>query len=352
MSLPTEDRIVRIAGSIAAVLVLYLLKAILISFLVAMGLACVLNPLVDKLTRRLGWPRGITVASIAIGVALVLGLLSYLMVPVFSDQVRILATEAPGYVRAAEQMLSTDPAIDIPAGRHFHQQVLSQVEKYLADLLERSVGMLMGFASRLHYLVVVPILVFYMVKDAPGISRRFYAILPARYREDAAVLLGNCYTTLYSYIYGQIALSAIAGALTTVGLMALGMPNALMLGAASGVVEAIPYLGPIAAGTVAALIALPQGPSLVLKVVALYITIRLLIDLVIGPRVLGQALRLHPLTVLFAILVGGHLLGIVGFFVAPPVAAMATPVVDWVFGRKLGAEEVSTRAGGVEQVVA
>jgi len=188
----SEDRIARIAGSALLVLVLYLLKAILIPFLVAAGLACVLNPPVDRLARWLGWPRGMTVASFAIEVVLI----------------------------------------------------------------------------------------------------------------------------------------AIAGALLTVGLMALGMPHALVLGVASGIVEAVPYLGPLAAGSVAALIALPQGTSLILKVAALYITIRLLIDLVIGPRVLGRVLHLHPLAVLFALLVGGHVLGIAGFFIAPLVAAVAAPAVD------------------------
>jgi hypothetical protein len=124
--------------------------------------------------------------------------------------------------------------------------------------------------------------VFYIVKDAPLISGRFYAMLPARYREAAAVLLS--------------------------------MPHALALGAASGIVEAVPYLGPIAAGTVAALVALPQGAALVTRVVLLFIIIRLFVDLVIGPRLLGHVLRLHPLTVLFAVLVGGHLMGIAGFF--------------------------------------
>ncbi len=348
----TTDRTIRLAVAVAVVVVLYLLRAVLVSFLVAMALTCVLNPMADRLTRRLGWSRGMTVSGLAVGLALVLGLLSYFIVPVFSERVSIMSAEAPRYAQAFERMLSPDPVVDNPLRRSISRQVISRVEKSFVDMLDHSAELLIGFASRLHLLVAVPILVFYMVKDAPTIGRRVQALLPTPYQDVAAILFGSCYRALYGYIYGQLALSAIAGGLTVIGLMVLGMPHAMVLGTASGIVEAVPYLGPIAAGTVAAVIAVPQGTSLVLKVVVLYIAIRMLIDLVIGPRILGQALRLHPLTVLLAVLVGGQLLGVVGFFVAPPLAAMAAPMVGWVLRRNYKDDQAPSVAGDSEQTVA
>ncbi len=331
--------------------VLFHLRAVLVSFLVAMALACVLNPLADRLSHRLGWPRGVTVSAVAVSLALVLGLLSYLTISVFSERVRLLAADTPAYVRALERALAVEPSGESAPREGISRQILLRIEKSLVDMLEQTAALLLGFASRLYHLVVIPILVFYMVRDAPLIGRKLYAILPARYREESAGLWAGCYRALYGYIYGQLALIVIAGALTTFGLAVLGVPHALVLGVASGIVEAVPYLGPITAGTLAALITLPQGVDLVLKVVFLYLLVRLLIDLVIGPRVLGQTLHLHPLTVLFALLVGGHLLGVVGFFAAPPLTAMAMPAVNRVFGRKQDDEHTASAAAQAQQFV-
>ncbi|MBI4277418.1 MAG: AI-2E family transporter [Armatimonadetes bacterium] len=328
-----DDRVLRLAGGIAVLLVLYFLRTVVVDVLVALALACLINPVADRITGRLRWPRGATVSAMALGLAVLLGGISYLAAPVIGDGIRSLAARAPVSALSLERMLAGDVNVESPLGDGVYRKVRARVEKSVVDLLDRSAAALVGFASHLHHIVVIPILVFYLVKDAPLIRERLYALLPARYRGQGVVLACNCYRALSGYVYGQLALSAIAGVLTTAGLLVLGVPHALILGMGSGIVEAVPYLGPMAAGAVAALIALPRGPDLVLKVIALYVLVRMLIDLVIGPRVLGRALHLHPLTVLVTLLVGGQLLGILGFFIAAPVAAMATAVLGQLFGR-------------------
>ncbi len=328
-----EDRVVRLVGSVALMGIVYLLRTVLVSFLVAIALASLLTPLANRLTRRLGWSRGTTVLGMAVGLALLLGMLSYLIIPPLSTQIRILGAEAPRYARALERTLAPDSDTASPLLTSLYRQVSSRIERALAGTLEHSADILIDFGSHLQYFLVIPVLVFYLVRDAALIQRRVHAVLPPAYREVAVILMRSSSRALRGFVSAQLALSAIAGALTTLGLLVLGMPQAVVLGAASGFVEAVPYLGPLAAGTLAAVVALPWGTGLVVKVVALYAAIRLLMDFVIGPRVLGRAMHLHPLTVLFAMLIGGQLLGVVGLFVAPPLAAMAAPAVRWASGR-------------------
>ncbi len=346
-----EDRVVRLAGSVALMGILYLLRTVLISFLVAIALASLLTPLANRLTRRLGWSRGATVLGMAAGLALLLGLLSYLIIPPLSTQIRILGGEAPRYARDLERTLAPDSHAASPLLASLQRQVSSRIEKALADTLDHSADLLIDFGTHLQYFLIIPMLVFYIVRDGSVIQRRVHALLPPAYREVAVILMRSSSRTLRSFVSAQLALSAIAGTLTTLGLLVLGMPQAVMLGAASGFVEAVPYLGPLAAGALAAVVALPWGTGLVVKVVALYAAIRLLMDFVIGPRILGRAMHLHPLTVLVAMLVGGQLLGIVGFFVAPPLAAMAAPAVRWALARRERGEAESSSAEAFERPI-
>ncbi len=328
-----EVRAARLAGSIALAGILYLLRTALVSFLMAIALASLLTPLVNRFTRRLGWSRGTTVLGMAVGLALLLGLLSYLIIPPLSTQIRILEAEAPRYARDLERTLAPNSDTASPLLTTLYRQVSSRIERALADALDHSAEILIDFGSHLQYLLVIPILVFYLVRDASLLQRRVHAVLPPAYREVAVILMRSSSRALRGFVSAQLALSAIAGALTTLGLLVLGMPKAVVLGAASGVMETVPYLGPLAAGAIAAVAALHGGTGLVVRVVVLYAAVRLLMDLVIGPRILGRAMHLHPLTVLFAMLVGGQLLGVAGFFVAPPLAAMAAPVVRWALAR-------------------
>lgn len=346
-----EDRAVRLAGSVALMGILYLLRTVLVSFLVAIALASLLTPLANRLTRRLGWSRGATVLGMAAGLALLLGLLSYLIIPPLSTQIRILGAEAPRYAQVLERTLAPDSETASPLLASLYRQVSSRIEKGLADTLDDSADILIDFGSHLQYLLVIPILVFYLVRDASLIQRRVYAVLPPSYREVAVILMRSSSRTLRGFVSAQLALIAIAGGLTTLGLLVLGMPQAVVLGAASGFVEAVPYLGPLAAGALAAVVALPWGTGLVVKVVALYAAIRLLMDFVIGPRILGRAMHLHPLTVLSAMLVGGQLLGVVGFFVAPPLAAMAAPAVRWALARRERVETVPSSPEAFERPI-
>ncbi len=347
-----EDRAVRLAGSVALMGILYLLRTVLVSFLVAVALASLLTPLANRLTRRLGWSRGATVLGMAVGLTLLLGLLSCLIIPPLSTQIRILGAEAPRYAQALERALAPDSGTASPLLTSLYRQVSSRIERALANTLDHSADILIDFGSHLQYLMVIPILVFYMVRDASLIQRRVHAVLPPAYREVVVILMRSSSRALRGFVSAQLALSAIAGALTTLGLLVLGMPQAVVLGAASGFLESVPYMGPIAVGTLAAVVALPWGTGLVVRVVVLYVAIRLLMDFVIGPRILGRAMHLHPLTVLFAMLVGGQLLGVAGFFVAPPLAAMAAPAVRWTLARTERVGAVPSSAEELEGAIA
>ncbi len=179
-------------------------------------------------------------------------------------------------------------------------------------------------------LVLVPFLAFYFVTDSRKIRASALALLPLDYRENANELIGRVNTTMHHYIRGMLLVCLIIGAATALILYATGVSAYLTLGLLTGIAQLIPYIGSIFAGVLIIGIPLLQGNlNTALIVAILYTILNILQANLIMPTVLGREIKLHPVTIIIVLLIGGEFGGVLGMIVAVPIAAIFSTTYHW-----------------------
>lgn len=322
---------------------------VLLLFAVASVVALILNPLVRSVG-RLGVPRGVAIAVVYLAfVAMLAGAVVLLVNPI-AGQVDALRRNLPAYVDSAERGLEDaqrwldrhEVRINLVRGG---ESVLSRVER---DVTSRS-GELVSFtrdlvqrvAEGLFSLVLVVVVSIYMLIYAPKAAERVRALLPPAPRRDPERdLPWRIENAVARYVGGQLAFSSIMGAsaalmlwvLGLVGLFQAGRDYAVFFGAFFGAMELLPFIGPVLGAIPPVVVALLESPLSALWVALAFVALQQLEGHVVAPNVFGRALRINPLLVIFALLFGGHVAGIVGALVALPLAAMLREL--WMYARE------------------
>ena len=209
------------------------------------------------------------------------------------------------------------------------QMVTDFLESRRADLTDRAwatvLGLGRGFgtlATILGYLVLTPVLMFYLLRDYDRIVARVGSLIPGRIRPGATGFLRDYDELLSRYLRGQVSASLLTGAVTWLGLLIVGFPYAFLLGATVAVLGVVPYLGvavSLIPAFVLALVSDAIGLSLI-KVVVVYGVAQALESTVISPRIVGESVGLHPVWIVLSLSLGGFFFGFAGLLIGVPVA--------------------------------
>jgi predicted PurR-regulated permease PerM len=215
--------------------------------------------------------------------------------------------------------------LNLPADvrQRLDQSVLSAGESAI-DYARGSLLMLVGGLAYLPWLVLVPVLAFFLLKDADTFRRTALQALPHRLRLRGHRLFDDLNSTFAAYIRAQFLACVLVGSLCGIGFALLGMPYPVLLGVFAGVLEFIPLIGPLLVAVGTAIVAALQAPILVVWVVGFPALLRVIEDYVIYPRLIRRGLHLHPMAVVVAVLAGVELGGVAGIFVAVPVVALVS----------------------------
>lgn len=333
---PGHALVVAVATLLAGVWVLDTAGSLLAPFFLAFVLAYILDPVADKVSghRRINRTAGIfliLVPALAAGVA-VLGfglpevvrqggdLIAYLTDWVRGLDPADLELDIPFVDEAAA--LATLQAIDAETVGALLEDRKATIargawETFLG--LGRGLGALFTVLS---YLVLTPVLMFYLLRDYDRIIARADALLPGRVREGARDFFREYDDLLSRYLRGQVATALLTGAITWIGLLIVGFPYAFMLGVTVAVLGVVPYLGVVVSlipAVILALIGDDIGVSL-LKVGIVYGVAQGLESAVISPRIVGESVGLHPVWILLALSLGGFFFGFVGLLIGVPLA--------------------------------
>lgn len=317
---------------------------LLAPFLLALVIAYILDPLADAF-ERLRIPRALAVALLALpafgllAVALVFG------IPALADQVETLIERAPDAIRRAERWAAGARGwilgVDIPFLREEllleplrnldAEQVTAFLHERREEIARRSweavLGLGRGVGTLLTifgYVVLTPVLSFYLLRDYDRLAGRLVELVP-RGRRERWLAFAHEYNVLLSrYLRGQVAAAAAVGVLTGTGLWIAGFPYAGLVGAVAGVFNLVPYLGLVVSIIPAVLIAVLSGSILVslLKVAVVFAAVQLVDSTLLGPRIVGGSVGLHPVWVMLALAVGGFFFGFVGLLLAVPGAVL------------------------------
>jgi predicted PurR-regulated permease PerM len=331
--------ILSLALGVGAVLwTIYRLAGVLLLLVLAVFFAYLVAPLVEQLRRATTVrARGFVLprpAAIGVIYVVLFGSIAaacVLLLPVLTDQVGELSREVPNYftrVQVLWQSWLTDyqrhalpqevrDAID----RATRQAVTSGGTYVTNELLPR----LAGWLVYLPWLILVPILAFFLLKDAKLLRRSALRILPRGYvRSRADVFLVELNDTVAAYIRAQVTSCLLVGMVCTVGFLAIGVPYAVVLGITAGLLEFIPLAGPLAIGVMATSFAAFHSLGQAAAVLLFLVVLRAVQDYVVYPKIVGRGVHLRPLAVILAILCGAELGGLAGIFLAIPVVAVLT----------------------------
>ena len=341
----TTKRVVVALFAVAAIYIVYRAGDIVRPFVWAGVLAFVLLPLVGLLERRLSLPRTVAAAIVFLGLLAAIIGGARLLVPLALDQLRDLQRSLPTLVANAQNTL-TETADQIGLADLDALFVNFAGVTDLTQMVARgAVPFIVGIGHFLLELLVFLIATFFLLRDAPRLFQWFRRILPASQRNELIPLFAQVNTVLGRYVRGQMFLIGVMSTATFIGLSILQVPFVLLLAIMTGVLEVIPIVGPITAGAIACLVALghpaPWGLSqiwYVAIVAVMYTVLRHAEDYFVIPLVIGRIVKLHPAVVIFSLLTGGALYGLLGVLIAVPVAATLRLVLIYV-GAKLRDED-------------
>jgi Predicted permease len=323
------------AGSI---FILRALTSVILLVVLAIFFAYLIAPLVEFVRRpfnmlghQRAMPRPIAIGIVYVVIFGTLGLVTYILIPRLNHQIADFATQAPAYLTSAraraEKLNEIYQAYNLPKAvrEAVTKNVTSGIERagnYTGEGLWNFLIELLGF---LPWLVLIPILAFFLLKDADSFRRSALQMLPSgRWRWRGDEFFQDVNRTLAAYIRAQLIACLLIGVVCTIGFLLLDMPYALLLGLVAGFLEFIPLVGPLVVALIAGLIASFYSINQAIGVLLFLAVLRIIHDYVTYPRIIGQGIHLHPLAVILAILSGAELAGITGIFLAIPVVAIAT----------------------------
>lgn len=312
----------------AAGWLIWLLGPILTPFLLAATLAYICHPLVDALSRR-RVPRTLAVVLVGLLLVAIFIMLLLVMLPLLAKQVRAIADLLPGYVDwirttaapLADRYLNVE--LDVGLVRDWVIAHLQDIRGIAARLLPTITTGGLALLAFLVNLVLVPVVLFYFLRDWPAMVRHVDTIIPRRWHAKSVEIAREIDEVLGQFLRGQLLVMLLMGAFYTIALWFVGLEFALSVGLISGLVTFVPYLGVITGVTLATLTGLLQfgaGYGL-LWVWAVFFAGQLVEGYLLVPKLVGDRIGLHPVAVIFALLAFGQLFGFLGVLLALPVSA-------------------------------
>lgn len=297
------------------------------------------NPIIDWLEKH-KWKRGWAIALLYLVIIGLLILLFSFVIPAVKDQIVSLFKSFPGYWDQITQKF------DEFSRSSLFDQLKDKLNTNMSDIMKTlstkgtsvinsaisSIGSIVGTVTEVVLAIVTtPLVLFYLLKDGKKLPDFLLKMLPVNGRAHARQVLGEANHQISSYIRGQIIVSLCIGILLFIGYLIIGLPYALTLAIIAACTSIVPYLGPAIAITPAIIIAIVTSPWLLIKLIIVWCVVQLLEGKFISPQVMGKTLKVHPITILFVILVAGNLFGVLGVIFAVPGYAVLKVIVTHVF---------------------
>ena len=323
---------------IALLWIIFKITGIILLLVLSIFFAYLVSPLVEFLrrprkigARNIAIPKVLAIALAYVLILTAVVLAVFIVLPSLSNQFPDFVNQAKAYWQSLGER--TQRLIEFSRSRRMPGPVVEALNNAVPKVVETvSAGVTDFITSALAYvvyipwLILIPILAFFLLKDAEAFRRSALLMLPrGRWRWRGDEFFQDVNSTLAAYIRAQLTACLFIGVVCAIGFTLLGLPGGLVMGVIAGVFEFFPLVGPLLIAVMAAILAvLHAGPFNAFLVLLFLGVLRILQDYVIYPRLIGQGIHLHPLAVIFAILAGEKLASVAGVFLAIPVVAILT----------------------------
>ena len=326
------------AALAVAIIVLYLLRDFLGAFVLGAAIAFLIQPAIVRLV-AIGLPRGLAIAVLFVVIILALAGLILLVVPLGVSEVAQLQVQAPGLAAAAQDRINSlqgSPVeffgfkIDL---RGTTETINSHLREYLLGQFGNAVSIGLTALTTLLQIILMFIVAFLLALDAASIKRQLRRFVPSDYRTDFDQIWRRIRKMLYAYMRGQLIIAGLIGIFCGIACAVLGLADPVALGLIAGITALVPYIGPFLGAVPAVLVGLAAAPFKAVAIAIAYIVISNVILNIVYPKVMGDAVRLPPILVIVAFIAGFSWAGILGMFVAVPLAATLRILFDHIYPR-------------------
>lgn len=372
-SYPDRPRLAALSPRVAVLIVSAVIVGVLLwmardavrPFVLGLLLVYLLDPPVRWLARR-GVRRSLAIVVVyVVAVVLFLEFLNLALTPLIEEIVRLLR-DLPGLARQlqeqADRLSETYDRLAIPESmRQWIESMIASVTQGApgggptldpTDLIPVLTGVTSVVGALFAY-VILPVWVFYVLKDRVALTRQFDRSLPATWRFDVWAVLRIVRRLFGQWVRAQLILGVTVGVFTFIGLLILSATvdpvfgrYAILLSVTAGILELVPIIGPIISAIPAILLAATAGVEAVIAAFALYLIVQQVENNILVPKIQGDAIELHPALVMFAIVIGGSLAGLLGAILALPVTAALREVSRYLF-RRLSPDEPEALATSI-----
>jgi len=331
----------RLALGVMLILIIWFfvkIQGAIIPFFISFTLAYLFDPLADWIEKR-GIRRGLAVFFLLFLTLMLLVLVAMILIPNLVEEIRdlinrIYDTAPKIYASIQENLPKIQEYFKIDAEKlrqNFLEKFPSTAEQILSNLLKgiTGIGALLG---QVLYIILIPILTFYFMKDFDPIREAVMDFVPRRHRNAWTFYLWRLNRILGGYLRGQLTVCTIVGFFTGLGLALFNLPFAILIGFLTGLLNIIPYLGLYISLGIALLTGLFTPTPLIsmLKIGGIFLIVQAAEAYIISPKIVGERVGLHPIAVIFSILVFSRFLGFWGLIIGVPTAALIKfLLVEW-----------------------
>jgi len=316
---------------------IYIDRSILTPFVLAAIFAYVFNPVVNFFYHKIKLPRSFSIIIIYLLLMSLVVFLSIVLSRRILEESTELQSFVTGFIKATKSQINSLPDFVQPTIK----EALAGLEKSRIFSPQSIFSLFPQAISRIVSFFIFLFAAFYFLKDSNTMIDSFLKMVPNKYRIEVEIILRRMNKVFGGYLRGQIFLVFLVSLILFIALSVLGVRFALVIAIFSGFAEIVPIIGPITAGAVATIVVLAGGVSnfslppfnAAVIVIIIYFVTRQLEDYFVIPHVMGKVVNLHPLIVLFAVISGGHLFGVLGFILAVPTAGVIKILLDFALDK-------------------
>jgi predicted PurR-regulated permease PerM len=309
--------------------VLLVIVRVATPFLIAGVITYLLHPIVEQM-KSLGVPRTISILLIYILFMIFLAYLLMKGTPYIIEEFKDLIENIPQFINVYRNVVSDfyQQTSTMPDGfRVKVEGFFTNIEEIAAEGVVGTVESLGGLVDYFLMAIIIPFLIFYLLKDFDLLEKTAWYLTPRKWRNSGRELVRDINVSLGNYIRGQLLVCLVVAIIASIGLWIVGMPYAVILGIFIGITNIIPYFGPIIGAVPVAIIAFTESFQLVLLGLVVNFGIQLIEGNILSPLIVGKSLHMHPILIMFALIVGGEVGGIIGLIVAVPILAILKVII-------------------------
>lgn len=302
-------------------------------------LAYLLNPIVDFFKKK-NIPDLWSVIFVYIIIFLIIFIFSFVLIPKIIREFRNIGSILPDYLNKIYEYIdrvqnkyysnfkNLPPQFD--GIRDIFEENINNLESIIIKWIKKFVDITTNAFSKIFTLILVPIISFYFLKDKEFFKKKIYLTIPKAHRGEIVKLFKEMDKSISQFIRGRIIVGIFVGITTTIALFILNIDFAFSIGMLAGISDIIPYFGPVIGIIPAVFFALLEGPLKALWVIITFTTIQQIENNIITPKVVGESVGIHPVTVIISLILGGGFFGILGMILAIPVVAVVKILYSYI----------------------